>query len=143
MVVITKLLVWFYLILFDSESFSLRSFENENFELVFMVLPGLNTWIIWNTKIASKSFPASEMTKLRKCSTRQKNLGKSNRRKKVYTLEWRHEPNEIEPIGTVCELKVTSARTQPWDRKFLVRSALWLVKTWLFNAELVSFWWPR
>ena len=37
MVVITKLLVWFYLIQFDSESFSLRSFENENFELVFMV----------------------------------------------------------------------------------------------------------
>ena len=37
MVVITKLLVWFYLIQFDSESFSLRSFENENFELVIMV----------------------------------------------------------------------------------------------------------
>ena len=86
MVVITKLLVWFYLIQFDSESFCLRSFENENFELVFMVLPGLNTWIIWNTKIASKSFPASEMTKLRKCSTRQKKLGKVEKAKKKFIL---------------------------------------------------------
>ena len=48
----------------------------------FLWCPGLNTWIIWNTKIASKSFPAFEMTKLRKCSTRQKSWESQTSEKK-------------------------------------------------------------
>ena len=113
------------MVLFDSVWFGIIQFEKFwewEFWIGYYGAPALNTWIIWNTKIASKSFPASEMTKLRKCSTRQKTW-ETRTSEKSFILEWRNGPkrNDLNLIWTF------SVRTGKFP----------------YYRGLSGFWWPK
>ena len=101
MVVITKLLVWFYLIQFDSESFSLRKVLRMRILNWFLWCPGLEylNYLKYQNRIKIVSGLRNDKTK--KLFNQTKKLGKVKLAKKV--LFQNDEMNRIGPIATFYE----------------------------------------